>query len=90
MSGALCNGLPNGNHNIDGPDSPATPIDNSPTADIKIDVDAPPADSDLRSEPVPMKVDEIEQLRDASTVPQLDTPVDPGEHHCVLVSPEIV
>lgn len=86
MSGALSNGLPNGNHNIDGPESPATPIDNSTTADIKIDVDVPSTDSDLRSEPVPMKVDEIEQVRDASTVPQLDTPVDAGEHHFIVVS----
>ena len=84
MSGALSNDLPNGNHNIDGPDSPATPVDNSTTVDIKIDVDIPPADSDLRSEPVQMNVDELDQVRDASTVPQLDTPQDPGELYRTL------
>ena len=84
MSGALSNDLPNGNHNIDGPDSPATPVDNSTIVDIKIDVDIPPADSDLRSEPVQMNVDELDQVRDASTVPQLDTPQDPGELYRTL------
>ena len=65
-------------------DSPATPVDNSTIVDIKIDVDIPPADSDLRSEPVQMNVDELDQVRDASTVPQLDTPQDPGELYRTL------
>ncbi|CAL1696537.1 unnamed protein product [Somion occarium] len=78
MTGALTNGFLNGDHIVNAPDSPATPIDDSTIADIKIDVDAPAADSDLRHEPVSMKIDGIEQLRDASIVPELETPVDPA------------
>ncbi|KAI0082226.1 Bromodomain-containing protein [Panus rudis PR-1116 ss-1] len=75
MSGApLENGLAIGAHSDDHPDSPATPVDNSTSADIKLDVDFP-APAPARNDPVPMSVDPV---RDASTVPQLGTPADPA------------
>lgn len=64
-------------------DSPATPVDNSTSPDIKIDVDYVEHESDARSEPVSMKVDAVE---DASVRPQVGSPPDPGEDspsaHC--------
>ena len=58
-------------------DSPATPVDNSTSPDIKIDVDYVEHESDVRNEPVSMKVDAVE---DASTLPQAGSPPDPGEN----------
>ncbi|THH02472.1 hypothetical protein EW026_g391 [Hermanssonia centrifuga] len=56
-------------------DSPATPIDNSLTSDDKIDVHLnDPEESDVRHDTIPMKVDKLDN---ASTVPQVATPVDP-------------
>ena len=58
-------------------DSPATPVDNTPTSDIKIDVEPiEHAESDVRHDPYPVRVDKLDN---ASTVPQVATPVDPGE-----------
>ena len=60
-------------------DSPATPVNDAPAPAIKIDVHYnDQEESDVRHEPVDMKIDSVE---DASTVPQLATPVDPGELH---------
>lgn len=64
------------------PDSPATPVDDSTSPHIKIDVDYNEAESDLRHEPIPVKVD---QLRSASTVPQVGSPVDPSTS-CLFIS----
>lgn len=58
-------------------DSPATPVDNSTSPDIKIDVDYVEHESDARNEPVSMKVDAVE---DASVLPQAGSPPDPGEN----------
>ncbi|KAI0343894.1 Bromodomain-containing protein [Trametopsis cervina] len=56
-------------------DSPATPVDDSVTSSVKIDVQSiDQEESDVRHEPVTMKVDRVD---DASVVPQLGTPVDP-------------
>ena len=84
--------LPNGVHPPDKPlyangpdstpdspaiDSPATPVDNSPTSDVKIDVDHEEhEESDVRHEQYPIPIDKLDN---ASTVPQIATPVDPGE-----------
>ncbi len=86
MSDAL---LANGVNNINGisspesvaVDSPATPIDNSTTTDIKIDVEYTERESDVRHEPVAMKLDVKSDtpVEDASVLPQVGTPVDPGE-----------
>ena len=58
-------------------DSPATPVDNSTSPDIKIDVDYVEHESDARNEPVSMKVDAVE---DASILPQTGSPPDAGEN----------
>ena len=72
--------FPNGpDSNPDSPaiDSPATPVDNSPTSDVKIDVDHEEhEESDVRHEQYPIPIDKLDN---ASTVPQIATPVDPGE-----------
>ncbi len=63
-------------------DSPATPVDDSVSATVKIDVQSnDQEESDVRHEQVAMKVDSAE---DASVVPQVATPADPGTsaHHC--------
>ncbi|KAI0374378.1 Bromodomain-containing protein [Pilatotrama ljubarskyi] len=67
---------------VSAPDSPtvdsvATPVNNSLVSDIKIDVDYTEQESDARHEPVPVKADRVD---DASVVPQISTPADPGEH----------
>lgn len=69
----------NGDHTdiADSPaiDSPATPVNDAPAPAVKIDVHYHDQDeSDVRHEPVDMKIDVVE---DASTVPQVATPVDP-------------
>lgn len=56
------------------PDSPATPVDNSTVSEVKIDVDYSAAESDMRN----LKMDSSQELRDASLVPQVQTPADPG------------
>ncbi|KZT74817.1 Bromodomain-containing protein [Daedalea quercina L-15889] len=56
-------------------DSPATPVDNSTSPDIKIDVDYVERESDARNEPIQMKVDAVE---DASVLPQAGSPPDPA------------
>ncbi|TBU49725.1 Bromodomain-containing protein [Dichomitus squalens] len=81
MHDALSSAL-NGAHtdSVSAPDSPAvdsvaTPINNSLVSDVKIDVDYTEQESDARHEPAPLKLDKLEN---ASIVPQLGTPVDPG------------
>ncbi|TFY59503.1 hypothetical protein EVJ58_g5736 [Rhodofomes roseus] len=56
-------------------DSPATPVDNSTSPDIKIDVDYVERESDARNEPIAMKVDAVE---DVSVLPQAGSPPDPA------------
>lgn len=57
-------------------DSPTTPISNSLTAsDLKIDMDMQEPESDVRHEPLPIKIDTLEN---ASIAPQVGTPLDPG------------
>ena len=65
------------------PLSPATVSPNTPVSafapDVKIDIDYTEQESDARSEPIPLKpIDTVPKLDDASTVPQVGTPVDPG------------
>ena len=65
---------------VSAPDSPAvdsvaTPINNSLVPDVKIDVEYTEQESDARHEPAPLKLDTLEN---ASIVPQLGTPADPG------------
>lgn len=63
-------------------DSPATPVNDSPAPAVKIDLQyADQEESDVRHEPVDMKIDVVE---DASTVPQVATPVDPGQSRLPL------
>ncbi|KAI0757215.1 Bromodomain-containing protein [Daedaleopsis nitida] len=87
MHDALSTNL-NGVHldSVSAPDSPAvdsvaTPVNNSLVPDIKIDVDYQDQDSDVRHEPPPLKLDTLEN---ASIVPQISTPVDPGTWQFVL------
>ncbi|KAI0932453.1 hypothetical protein AcW2_001080 [Taiwanofungus camphoratus] len=78
LDAPLSNGIHiNGNSNPDSPavDSPATPVDNTPAVDVKIDVDYIDHESDARHEPVSIKVDKAE---DASVLPQVGTPADPA------------
>ena len=70
----------NGDHNdaADSPaiDSPATPVNDSPTPAVKIDVQYNDQEaSDVRHEPVDMK---IEVLENASIAAQVSTPADPS------------
>lgn len=67
----------NGHHVSDSPavDSPATPVDNTTSPDIKIDVDYAATESDARHELVTVKMDTSE---DASLQPQVGTPTDPA------------
>lgn len=59
-------------------DSPATPVDNSVSLDVKIDVQSnDQEESDVRHEPIPMKLDRADES--ASIVPQVASPIDPGE-----------
>lgn len=72
----------NGDHNdvADSPaiDSPATPVNDTPTPAVKIDVHYhDQEESDVRHEPVDMKIDVV---REMSTIPQVATPADPGEY----------
>lgn len=73
----------NGHHVSDSPavDSPATPVDNTTSPDIKIDVDYAATESDARHELVTVKMDTSE---DASLQPQVGTPTDPGEAPVLL------
>jgi bromodomain-containing factor 1 len=58
-------------------DSPATPVDDSVSANVKIDVQSNDhEESDVRHELVTMKVDNVEN---ASVIPQVSTPADPGQ-----------
>lgn len=69
------NGVPDSAPDSPAIDSPATPIDNSLSSDVKIDVQLNDhEESDVRHEAYPMKVDKLDN---ASTVPQVATPVDP-------------
>ena len=61
-------------------DSPATPVDDSVAHNVKIDVQTnDQEESDVRHEPLPIKVDSAE---DVSVVPQVATPADPGMLRC--------
>ncbi|OCH96602.1 Bromodomain-containing protein [Obba rivulosa] len=55
--------------------SPATPVNTAMAADIKIDTDYTERESDVRHEPIPVKLDTVE---DASVLPQVGTPLDPA------------
>ncbi|KAI0724347.1 Bromodomain-containing protein [Cerioporus squamosus] len=81
MHDALSTNL-NGVHldSVSAPDSPAvdsvaTPVNHTLVPEIKIDVDYPEQESDARHEPAPIKLDKLEN---ASVVPQVSTPADPG------------
>ncbi|THH27018.1 hypothetical protein EUX98_g7164 [Antrodiella citrinella] len=67
---------PNGVQNAS-PDSPATPVDDSVVPEAKIDVDYTAAESDMRNLKVEPPRDSDNDLRDASTVPQVQSPSDP-------------
>jgi len=59
-------------------DSPNTPVSTF-TPDVKIDFGYNEQESDARYEPMSIKqIDGIPKPDDASTVPQVGTPVDPG------------
>lgn len=72
----------NTNNNINGfpspaLDSPTTPISNAIVPDVKIDIDYQEQESDARHEPMPIKsIDPVDKIDDASTVPQVGTPID--------------
>lgn len=52
-------------------DSPATPISTAPAPDVKIDIDYPEQESDVRNEPVEIKpIAPLGQLQDLSVVSQ--------------------
>lgn len=82
-NGIHLNGHLNGNASLNGDNivvdanSPDTPINTTAVLESKIDVDYVTGESDLRHEPAPVKLDKVQELRDASIVPQLATPVDP-------------
>ena len=81
---------PNGTFNkvngINGSPNPLSPVTDSPNTpvsnfapDVKIDIDYHEQESDARNEPIPIKpIDPIAKSENASTVPQIGTPVDPG------------
>jgi len=71
------NTVPNGDPIVVDVQSPDTPINTSSTLDSKIDVDYTPGESDSRHEPPLVKLDKVQELRDASIVPQVASPVDP-------------
>ncbi|KAF8641126.1 hypothetical protein AX17_000768 [Amanita inopinata Kibby_2008] len=59
-------------------DSPNTPVSNF-APDVKIDIDYQEPESDARNEPLPIKpIEPITKPDNASTVPQVGTPVDPS------------
>ncbi|KAF8971566.1 Bromodomain-containing protein [Flammula alnicola] len=67
------------NHPSPATDSPATPIDIALAPDVKIDMDYQEQESDVRHEPLPIKaIDHLDKLDNASTVPQVGTPLDPS------------
>ena len=60
-------------------DSPNTPVSTLEVPDVKIDIDYTEQESDARNEPIPVKpIETAPKPDDASTVPQVGTPVDPG------------
>ncbi|KAF8203282.1 bromodomain-containing protein [Pholiota molesta] len=60
-------------------DSPQTPADNAHVPDVKIDMDYQEQESDVRHEPLPIKpIDRLDKLDNASTAPQVGTPLDPS------------
>ncbi|KDQ63862.1 hypothetical protein JAAARDRAFT_29913 [Jaapia argillacea MUCL 33604] len=68
----------NGNGHINGansPESPSTPVSHINGSAPKIDIDGSEQESDARHEPVPIKVDKLDNV---STVPQVGTPLDPA------------
>ena len=63
------------------PDSPMVPSPETTAAaspDVKIDIDDLNRESDVRNEPITLQLDKVDKIDDASTLPQLSTPVDPG------------
>ena len=60
-------------------DSPNTPVSTLDAPDVKIDIDYTEQESDARNEPILVKpIETAPEPDDASTVPQVGTPVDPG------------
>jgi bromodomain-containing factor 1 len=52
-------------------DSPATPVSTAPAPDVKIDIDYPEQESDVRNEPVEIKpIAPLGHLQDTSVVSQ--------------------
>lgn len=73
---ANLNGLSNGDAS-----SPTTPVDH--TLDMKIHMDIQEPESDVRHEPIPIRVDV--KLDHASVAPEVGTPLDPCEQHRCFV-----
>lgn len=72
---------PNGANGVDSPnvDSPTTPVSSSAIPDVKIDIDYQEQESDVRHEPIPVKVIEpVAMVQVASTRLLAETPVDLG------------
>ncbi|KAF7982061.1 hypothetical protein HWV62_30348 [Athelia sp. TMB] len=67
----------NGNGDLDAhPDSPTTPVDHTVSAiDIKMSMDMQEPESDVRHEPIPIRVDKLDH---ASVAPEVGTPLDPA------------
>ncbi|KAF4572696.1 hypothetical protein EYR36_007206 [Pleurotus pulmonarius] len=73
------NEKPNGVNGVDSPnvDSPTTPVSSSAIPDVKIDIDYQEQESDVRHEPIPVKIIEpVAMVQDASTQLLAETPVD--------------
>lgn len=62
-------------------DSPTTPISNLAIPDVKISIDFQEQESDARHEPMPVKLDVLDN---ASTMPQVGTPMDPSKFSFLL------
>jgi len=81
----------NGNslYNLPSPatDSPATPTSSTAAPDVKIDLDHFEQESDVRHEPLPIKgIDTVAARDNASTVPQVGTPIDPSTRQTSFMS----
>lgn len=75
------NEKPNGVNGVDSPnvDSPTTPVSSSAIPDVKIDIDYQEQESDVRHEPIPVKIIEpVAMVQDASTQLLAEAPVDLG------------
>lgn len=65
-------------------DSPATPVNDSPTPALKIDIQYnDQEESDIRHELVDMKIDVVENV---SSVQEIATPADPSKYSSSLLT----